>query len=210
MEFKSIEDVATEVDIAPTTIRKWDKDFNLNLKRNSKNNRVFYTDDILLLKTIKYLKNKGCGLNTITKKLNLNVDSMSSIKENTLDNKGFYNDLESDKHVTDIRVVDDISLKIDKLADRLEGVLELSEKYSRACYEVGSLKSQLEGEQKEKVLLLKQSDEKTESYAKDINNLNKELTKRELELEAIKQQNELLQHQLQVEKSLPWYKKIFS
>lgn len=210
MDVKSIDDVAQEIDIAPTTIRKWDKDFNLNLKRNSKNNRIFTEDDILLIKRIKLLKNEGSGLNTITKKLNLHVADMLPLQDKTIDNKPLETEPEINTHATDIELyVNDMSVKFDKLSDRLEGILELSEKYSRACYEVGSLKAQLEGEQKEKVLLLKQAENKIESCSKDVNNLNKELTKKELDLEDLRKQNELLKLQLHEEKKTPWYKKLF-
>jgi len=61
----SIKEVSAITGIKEATIRKWEKDFDLNISRDD-NNRRYYTDsDIERLKNIMVLKEKGINIHGI-------------------------------------------------------------------------------------------------------------------------------------------------
>ena len=186
MTVKHIEDVAKELDLATSTIRKWEKDFLLSFKRNSKNNRVFTEPDVLVLQSIKALKDEGSGTTTIIKKLNLHKGNIEVDSFETITNKGsFYSDTNNQQTSNIDMDKTDISLALNELSDKMNGVIELSEKYSRACYEVGSLRAELKSEA-DKTLLI------SDSLNKDVKALSNQLEKLNMELEQLRQENNLL------------------
>jgi DNA-binding transcriptional MerR regulator len=55
--FFSTEEVADFLQLNASNLRYWEKEFNLKIKRDSKNRRLYTRDDIDYLKKINYLVN---------------------------------------------------------------------------------------------------------------------------------------------------------
>lgn len=65
----SINDVAEKLAISISTVRKYEKDYSLDIMRNESNNRVYTDDDIEVLKKIVQLKSEGANIHLIRKVL---------------------------------------------------------------------------------------------------------------------------------------------
>lgn len=195
----NINEVSELLKVNPETLRKWDKQLNLNITRNKKGFREYSEDDIQKLQLIKQLRDMDNGIQTINRKLNtgsIQPENTDTIKDN--DNLPVSNlDLISKQLVSN-------------LENRLSEILDLSEKYSRATFEIGKLQTE------NKFLMEKLQDKDNQiklidtSSAKDIDNLKKELDKRDIEINQKIKEIELLKEQIQHEKNIPWYKKIFN
>ncbi len=70
--FFSIGEVADILDINTSTIHFWDKEFDFNFQKNSRNERRFRREDIEDLQIIIYLKSKGLNLAGIKTELKNN------------------------------------------------------------------------------------------------------------------------------------------
>jgi len=65
----SINDVAEEIEISVSTIRKYEKDYSLEIMRNESNNRVYTDKDMEIFKKIVKLKKEGASIHLIRKLL---------------------------------------------------------------------------------------------------------------------------------------------
>ena len=96
---------------------------------------------------------------------------------------------------------------MDTLDSKLNSIIDLSEKYSRASFEIGKLQAELSSSEAKIKLISGTAD-------KDIFGLQKELEKlaanKDKEIEKQKLEIDNLKSELQKEKTKPWYKKIFS
>jgi len=181
MTVQNIDNVSKKLDIATSTIRKWERDFTLSIKRNSKNNRVFHTDDILLLQNIKTLKEQGLSPKEIAFKLNIGVSNHTTMKNSYKSNTGLDQDnnlYTNDKNLSKL------------VLDKIDSISDIARDYAKASYRIGQLESQLEAE-KEKTLLISDNKEK------DIQNVTNELTHTAIKIKEIMKQNELNQMELE-------------
>lgn len=63
----SINDLSTKLCLSPSTIRKYEKDYNLEIMRNESNNRVYTDRDIEIFEKIINLKKEGANIHLIRK-----------------------------------------------------------------------------------------------------------------------------------------------
>jgi len=77
--YYSIGEVSKDLDVAPSLIRFWEKEFDgLSPRKNRKGNRVFTIEDIAMLKSIYYLvKERGHTLEGARKKLKENPEKIN-------------------------------------------------------------------------------------------------------------------------------------
>ncbi|MCT4619502.1 MAG: MerR family transcriptional regulator [Marinisporobacter sp.] len=65
----SSNDLAEKLGVSVSTIRKYEKDYNLDIMRNESNNRVYTDDDLEVFKKIVELKKEGANIHLIRKVL---------------------------------------------------------------------------------------------------------------------------------------------
>lgn len=63
----SINDLSAKLRLSPSTIRKYEKDYNLEIMRNESNNRVYTDRDIEIFEKIISLKKEGANIHLIRK-----------------------------------------------------------------------------------------------------------------------------------------------
>ena len=61
----SLTEAANQISINPSTLRKYEKDYNLKISRNALGRRVYREDDLDVLQAIKILKDKGANIHEI-------------------------------------------------------------------------------------------------------------------------------------------------
>jgi len=206
----NITEVTEKLNINPDTLRKWEKYLNLSIQRTGKNKREYSEEDFKLIEKIKEMRDLDHGFNTITRELKLDNNELKQ----SLDPVG--SSLESNNTSTTLSNHINTKLEIlqNTLDNKLNSILELSEKYSRACFEIGSLQSKLEAKEES----LKEAQVKikliSDSSGKDVSNLNKEIERIKLDNEyqqkKHRMENEQLKTELDREKKKPWYKKLFN
>jgi DNA-binding transcriptional MerR regulator len=189
----NINEVSELLTINPETLRKWDKQFNLNVGRNKKGHRNYSQDDINRLIAIKQLRDLDNGIETINRKLN--PSWIQDDNKNNPDEPGFM-----------VHNNQEVISKLDLLVIKLDTITDLSEKYARASYEIGSLKATLEAEQQKNKLIV-------DSSGKDVASLQKEIEKQRLDFESqvekFRLDNEALKAKFEAEQKRAWYKKLF-
>jgi DNA-binding transcriptional MerR regulator len=209
-------EVAEKLGVNESTLKKWVSDDFSNILNVpiEKGKRSFSEDHLKVLDMIKNLREQDNGIQTINRVLGNNPDISEAglgynPEETTLENK-------ETKASDEIYLIHDrlnnleTSL-VSKFDTKLDSILELSEKYSRATYEIGSLKAQLDASQKEKLMIeQKYRDEKVlylESNERFVSSLDKNTQKSELENQKLKEEVDQLKAELQKEKSKTWWQK---
>lgn len=126
----NIREVSKQLNIHINTIRQWEKNFDLDIPRDSKNCRIYDED---LIKTFKYIKEQreaGKELSGI----NVRLTSASHEANNQ----------------TNMSLTEEIKNEVLKI---ITDQTELSEKYAKATYQIGKLEAQLyAAEEKMKLL----------------------------------------------------------
>lgn len=148
-----INEVAKLLNISVNTLRLWQKIFDIPIQRDDKNNRVYNTEAIELIKQIKALRDEGQGINAIKKSL-INICDNSI---NTCDN---------------IRAI---------IKAEIQEQTELSEKYAKATYMIGQLEEKVKTYEN-KIKLLPVPDEFNQiKCERDIFKRDKELLQQQLQ-----------------------------
>lgn len=178
-----------------STLRKYEKEFNLEIEKNYKGHKIYSDEIINKLKTIVFLRKEGNGLSTITKKIQTDTNSIRISEVENLENKEKIKDVGYESYTIENHL-------LSKIDNKLNSILELSEKYSRATFEIGKLQAEKENLQ-EKIMLV------SDSYTRNVENVQNNLEKSEQEKSDLKKKLEKLEMELQNEKSKPWYKKLF-
>ncbi len=185
----NINEVSQILNVGINTLRLWEEHFQLDIKRDSKGRRYYTQEDLKVLQTIKALRDNDNGLNTISRKLQ----------------EEFHEKVEDEPELEEI-IEDDMEELEEKQViayfdDKLDKVVELTEKYSEVCYELGKIQAELEStENKYKML--------QEISEKDISVLKKEIEKKELENTELIKKIEFLQSELEKERGKTWVKKL--
>jgi DNA-binding transcriptional MerR regulator len=176
----NINEVAKLLNTSIDTLRRWEQKFNLEIKTDSRNRKIFSDEDVKTLRIIKELREQDNGLETITRKLTaINAEDMQKIGNDSAEiTTGMQYLCKSD--------LDEFKNTITERIDNL------SEKYSRASYEVGKLQEKCL-HYEEKLLLI-------------TNGNNKDISALKNELEKVKQENDTLKAELETEKRTPWHK----
>lgn len=118
--------IAQELGIAPSTARVWAKKFKIP-RQQRKGVSVYTADALEALKTIKTMRDKGSGYNTIQRVMEPPKEPVTPLQQQ--DN-------------TPSEAV--ITAKIeDAITKTLEKSNELAEKYARATFEIGQLTEQV-------------------------------------------------------------------
>ena len=181
-------EVTERLGISKSLLYKYCKDFNLNPVKNDKEQLEFSEMEVNLLERILTLRNDANGIDTIQRKLNLNEENMQEISRILPDN---IQEIEEASQALISRLDSIETSLLNTLDDKFTNVLILAQEYSKNQYLLGESKAELRAE-KEKTELIKQG------YERDISQLNKELTKKEMELE--NQRIELLKKHSELEK----------
>lgn len=197
----SAKDIARILDIGESTARLWAREFDIPKQKNKR--KVYDKEALEIFETIKSLRLKDAGYNTITKVIKENdlaptKRSLASSKQ-TLSQE-FKKSIQSEikSGIEDAKQV--LSTEISKNN-------ELAEKYARATFEIGQLQERV-----------KHLEEKLESKEDEIKLLPAALEHEKLKMRAESQQSELesknqqiedLQKQLKIEQTMPWWKKLF-
>jgi DNA-binding transcriptional MerR regulator len=176
----NINEVAKNVGISDKTLRSWEKEFGIEVKRGDRNHRRYDENIVEIFKKIKNLKDGKRSNDTIrmvvgTSWKGTKTDSESTWREPVV-------------NVENIREV--MKIEIDEAFIKNN---ELSEKYAMAAHKIGELESDIK-HLEEKVKLLPDPME----YEK-IKNENIQLKQG---FEGLTKENEFLR--------LPWYKKLFT
>jgi DNA-binding transcriptional MerR regulator len=206
----NITEASEKVGIKESTLRKWEEDFKIDVPRNRRGYREYTEEIIKIFENIKGYKDSNHGENTIIRKLGLHDAFIQSEQPGNLERKEEVIEVTYNLHES----LKDIETSlIARMDDKLDSIMELSEKYSRASYEVGSLKSELKSAY-EKIDILKEKYEEklhliTDGSGKDINNLKKDLEKTEFEKQQIFEENEKLKAELEKQKSKTLFQKLF-
>lgn len=131
----SANDVAEELSIHHTTVKKWAQQFEVPSRRKG-HKWVFNDDSIAVLKTIQRLKDEDCGQDTIR----ATIAPQMSLEENV-----------SQKTETQVRPdydAPEITQLIDQsVSNAIEKYDSIAEKFARATHEIGRLEAQLESAQ---------------------------------------------------------------
>jgi len=192
-----IKEVAEKLNISVDTLRRWELKLDFDIPVDSRNRKIYSEEHFKLLQNIKDLREQDNGLDTISRKLSIgNAHDRQSIGKDDSNSTAY------PMHTIGINDLRELETSI---ISKLDIVDNLSEKLSRASFEVGKL-------QAEKVALEDKLKLIADSSGKDVNNLNKEIDKikldSQLQQEKLNVQIEKLQEELK-EKSKPWYKKLF-
>lgn len=166
----NIKEVSKLLDMTESSLRFYEERFKLNIEKNSRGHRKYSEKDLEILKSIKGLKaTSDLDLDAIAKKLNL---SSSYSKFNS-----------SELKVNEIEKVikDSQQYVVEIMKNELSSVVELSEKYSKATYEIGKLQEKCSSYE-EKLRLI------SDNNIKDINSLKNELKEKDAELQKLKQE----------------------
>jgi DNA-binding transcriptional MerR regulator len=179
----NINDIARKLNISVDTIRRWETHFNLDVIRDSEGHGYYSDSDLKMFHAIKLLRD--------------NEDITDEIPELTEPEINIVNDIHSLHYlIKEIRNL---------LENRLTYILEISEKYSKASYELGNLTAKLET--KDHVLSLI-----ADTYNKVINSLKKEIEKKNKEIEEINlkkdQELEFLRAELEKERNKSWWTRL--
>jgi len=78
----SIAEVAKLLNRAENTIRKYEEDYNLHIKRDEMDRRAYTEDDLEMLRLICTMKNQGANIHTIRKVLNRNPEALAYKEKN--------------------------------------------------------------------------------------------------------------------------------
>lgn len=204
----TVEEIIKILNIGKNTLFMWEEHFNIDVKRDSKGRRFYTAEDLKILQTIKALRDNDNGLNTITRMLddelkeisrrNLEHDQDVDLENDLAD--GLSNEITQDKNKHIIAYID----------DKMDSIIELGEKYSNACLEIGRLQSELK--------LTENSLKKNqENHQKDLQMLKKEIDKKDLEIQRLSNDNEFLRkkiesyaEELEKTRNRPIWKSIFS
>lgn len=195
-----INEIAETLNITQNQLRHWEEVFSLKISRDKKNQRLYTDEDIRTFQAIKALRDSDNGLETISRKLNINP--ISGLDEITDDN---INLMSSIPKAVETMIRDNQKYIMDVLDSKLNTIVDLSEKYSRASFEIGKLQAELSSSES-KVKLI------SDTSNKDISGLQKQIEKitadknNDLEKQKIEIKN--LKAELQKEKTKPWWKKI--
>jgi DNA-binding transcriptional MerR regulator len=201
-----INDVAEIIEVRIETIRIWCKIFNLQVSRDEKNQRIFSDENIQVLQKIKNWKQEKY--------------SVEKIKDKLIAEYGSFDKPDLSTSSIDLHALKEI------IKSEIEPVLELSEKYSRASFEIGSLKAQLEAEKQKSLLIQNSSAEyqsklnekeiALEKYRSESEKARFEVVRLDAELKDKDRQNrELIDKVAEMENKLkdvsvvPWYKRFF-
>ena len=200
-----IKEVAEKLNVSIDTIRRWELKLDFDIPVDSRNRKVYSESHFNLLQSIKELRDADNGLDTISRKLSIgNAQDRQSIGKD---------DSNSTTYPMQTIGIDDLKELENSIISKFDIVDSLSEKLSRASFEVGKLQAEkvaLEDKlqvEKDKNKLI------ADSSSKDVANLNKEIEKQRLDhasqLETLNRKNEQLKDELDQEKKRPWYKKLF-
>ncbi len=206
----NITEASEKVGVKESTLRKWEDDFKIDVPRNKRGYREYTQEIIKIFENIKGYKDSNHGENTIIRKLSLHDAFMQPDQP---ENNGIREEVVEVTYSLHESLKDIETSLIKRMDDKLDSIIELSEKYSRATYEVGSLKSQLKSAYEKIDLLQEKFDEKlfliTDGSHKDINILKKDLEKSEFEKQQILEENEKLKAQLEVQKNKSLFQRLF-
>jgi len=201
----TVEEIIKILNIGKNTLFMWEEHFSIDVKRDSKGRRFYTAEDLKILQTIKALRDNDNGLNTITRMLDDELKEISRRNienyqdEDNLDNE-ISNEINQDKNKNIIAYID----------DKMDSIIELGDKYSNACLEIGRLQSELK--------LTENSLKKNqENHQKDLQMLKKEIDKKDLEIQRLSNDNEFLRkkiesyaEELEKTRNRPIWKSIFS
>lgn len=197
VELKSVDEVATQLQVSSQTLHTWEKLFQLSVKRDSRGRRKYTDENIKMLQTIKLLRDADNGTQTINKKLY--GDTREALKEDT----AIF--VLEQKNASSMELLLSLQETKQELLNKLDGIVELSEKYARATHIMGTLEAD-NRRLEERIILL------DSGYEKDISSLQKDLEKSQAEKTNLEKQNiRLLQENEKFLNELkkPWYKKLF-
>lgn len=196
-----INEIAETLNITQNQLRHWEEVFSLKISRDKKNQRFYTDEDLKTFQAIKALRDSDNGLETISRKLNINPILGSD--ETTDDD---INLISSIPKAVETMIRDNQKYIMDTLDSKLNTIVDLSEKYSRASFEIGKLQAELSSSEA-KVKLI------SDTSNKDISGLQKQIEKlaadKDREVEKQKLEIENLKSELQKEKTKSWWKKIF-
>lgn len=199
----NIKEVAEKLQISEHTIRNWEKEFNLEIQRDKSNYRSFSDGDIKYFEEIKNLRQEDNGIHTIQKKLGLFEPYNKSKSTDIVDNNA---NLISTLEMMQKNL-------ITTLENKLDSILELSEKYSRATFEIGKLQALLEASNTEQERVKEQNNKDIitllDGHNKDIIALNKDLEKQEMYLSVKEKENYDLREALEVEQNKSFWQRLF-
>lgn len=85
----TIVEVSKLLGISQSSLRKYEQDYNLHIKRNELQNREYTDEDIRLLQMICEMKNQGHNIHTIRQALNNNPEALE-YKEKSLESSTIY------------------------------------------------------------------------------------------------------------------------
>jgi DNA-binding transcriptional MerR regulator len=180
----NINEVARKLNISVDTLKRWEKHFNLDVNRDSQGQGFYSDSDLKMFHAIKLLRDNDDS--SVRENSELNENNLNTV--NDTDSLNFL--------IQEIRGLPE---------NRLSFILDLTEKYARVNYELGSLKAQLET--KEHVLSLI-----ADTYNKVITSLKKEIEKKNREIEEINlkkdREIEFLQAELVKERNKPWWARL--
>lgn len=187
----NIKEVTIKTGLNEHTLRKWEKDFKISVPRNDSGYRDYTEETIKKLLAIKALREADNGINTIKNHFQTEQPIYNLDNPETILNTG-----------KDENLIQALDIMQKNLISKLDIVDNLSEKLSRASYEIGKLQAEKAGIE-EKLLLI------TDGNNKDITNLKNEIQKLKQENDKLRFGNEALEKELETEKRTAWYKKIF-
>ena len=176
----NIREVSEQLKIHINTIRQWEKIFDLEIPRDSKNCRIYDESLINIFKQIKAQRDEGKELSGI------NVSLTSGSYEPNISLTLASHEANNQANMSLTEEIKNEVLKI--ITDQTE----LSEKYAKATYQIGKLEAQLYAAE-EKIKLLPAPEE--------INQLKKELISLKIKNESLEKENVILK--------IPFWKKIF-
>lgn len=179
-------EIIQRLGISKSLLYKYVKDFNLNPVKNHKDQLEFSEIEFNLLDRVVCLRNESNGIDTITKKLNLQPENIQEIDkeypENIPDN--------SEALINSLQGLEK------NLIRHFDSLKEIVFEYSRATEEIGYLKGKLEAKE-DKISLI------CSGYEKDILSLKNEISKKNLEIINLREENLTLRDRLNVK----WWKK---
>lgn len=153
----NIKEVSEKLNVNAHTIRKWEKDFQLQIKRDNQNNRIYSEDNFNLIEKIKVSRDQGLSIDEIRKDLNIDIGYIEpeQVQSNNDNNSS-------------ILLLSKIDILENSIISKFDNVLTLAQEHSKATYKIGYLESENKALMQDNLRLSNHSIE-------DISRLNQEI-----------------------------------
>lgn len=92
--------------------------------------------------------------------------------------------------------------------DKLDSIIGLSEKYSKACYQIGKLEAELKGVEEKCFMIQEASEKDIANLLKELNKKDLELDKKNEEIEELKRRLDMVHDEVMNKRNTPWIKKL--